>query len=132
MRVLLAITNTDLRLSIELLLSQEPSFHVVGVASEAEGLVALINSAQPDVVILDWDLPRLSVKQLISLLQNEGMVHFIVLGKEPGQRESILDAGATAFVVKGDPPEALLEAFRHTRAQLGPPPQERPVISKEE
>ena len=104
MRILLAIEDGDLRLSIELLLSQEPSVTVVGFASEAEGLLALLDSARPDLVILDWDLPGRPIIELMSRIRTHFQtVRFIMLGKEPASKEAALLAGADAFVVKGDP-----------------------------
>ncbi len=119
MRILLAIEDSDLRLSIELMLSQEPSVRVVGVASQAEGLLALLDSARSELVILDWDLPGQPVTELMSHLQNHiPKIHFIMLGRDPALKETVLQAGADAFVVKGDPPEKLLAAFRLSRSWL--------------
>ena len=119
MRILLAIEDGDLRLSIELLLSQEPSVTVVGFASEAEGLLALLDSARPDLVILDWDLPGRPVTELMPhILIHFPKIRVILLGTEPAFKEMALQAGADAFVVKGDPPEKLLDAFRQARSRL--------------
>lgn len=120
MRILLAIANADLRLSIEILLSQEPSVHVVGVASEAVGLQALLDSTQLDMVILDIELTGQPAADLKSLIQDyKPEIPFFVLGREPDQREPVKEAGAIAFVVAGEPPEMLLQAFRQARAHLG-------------
>ena len=119
MRILLATEDGDLRLSIELLLSQEPAVRVVGVASEADGLVALIASTRPDLVILDWDLPGRPLAKPMACTQTDGhSIHFLVLGKEAAMKASALHAGADAFVVKGNPPEELINAFRMTRQSI--------------
>ena len=52
MKILLAVADTNLRLSLELVLSEEPSVTVAGTASEAHGLSALIKSTQPAIVLL--------------------------------------------------------------------------------
>ena len=119
MHVLLATKYADLRLSIELLLSEEPGVIIVGTASEAEGLLGLIGSAHPDIVILDWDLPGRSAPDLLAQASDLwGRARFIILGARPEIREQARQAGAAAFVVKGDPPEQLLLAFRRTRKEL--------------
>lgn len=119
MHVLLATKHPNLRLSIELLLSHEPGVAVLGAASETEGLLALIKSTSPDIVILDWDLPgRLMVDFLDEAHILAVQAKFIVLGNQPEMRRQALQAGADAFVVEGDPPEKLLAAFREARTQI--------------
>jgi DNA-binding NarL/FixJ family response regulator len=119
MHVLLATEYADLRLSMELLLSEEPGVTIAGTASEAAGLLGLIGSTHPDIVILDWDLPGRSAPDLLAQASDLwGRARFIVLSALPDVREQARQAGAAAFVVKGDPPEQLLLAFRQTRKEL--------------
>jgi DNA-binding NarL/FixJ family response regulator len=116
---LLAVPDTDLRLSIELLLSEEPGVVIAGVASETEGLLALIASTKPDIVILDWDLPgRPAADRLIQTSLIPDQPQFIVLGSRLAAREEARQAGMTAFVVKGEPPELLLTAYRQTKMEI--------------
>lgn len=118
MRILLAIDDGNLRLSIELLISQEPSVNVVGVASEKEGLLALIESTRPDLVMLDWDLPGRSPTNLMAHMRNHlPRISFIMLGNEPTLQITALHDGADGFVLKGEPPEKLLTTFREVRFQ---------------
>jgi DNA-binding NarL/FixJ family response regulator len=115
MRVLLATPDTDLRLSIELLLSEEPGVVIAGVASETEGLLALITSTKPDIVILDWDLPdRPPADRLFQASQLKSRPRFIVLGSSLAAQEETQQAGAMALVVKGEPPEQLLAVYQQT------------------
>ena len=58
MDTLLAIHSPDLRLAVDLLLREEPGINVIGVASETEGLMALLRTTQPDLILLQ--LPKLS------------------------------------------------------------------------
>lgn len=119
MRVLLATRHADLRLSIELLLSEEPGVFVVGAASEALGLMALIHSSVPDIVILEWDLPGRADSSLLNeALTRDESPKFIVLTSQPNLEKLIRAGSEIAFVMKGDPPERLLAAFRNTRVQL--------------
>jgi len=119
MHVLLATEYADLRLSMELLLSEEPGVTVAGTASEAAGLLGLIGSVHPDIVILDWELPGRSTPDLLAQASDLwSQARFIILGARPEIREQARQAGAAAFVVKGDPPEQLLLAFRRTRREI--------------
>ena len=119
MRVLLATKFADLRLSIEVLLSEEPGVTIVGAASEAEGLLGLIGSAHPDIVVMDWGLPGLPAADILARASAIWeRAKFIILGGRPEIREQAHRAGAAAFVVKGGPPEQLQAAFRRTRGAL--------------
>jgi DNA-binding NarL/FixJ family response regulator len=118
MRIVLATGDTDLRLSIELLLSEEPGVKILGGASDTEGFLALVESTCPDLVLLDWDLPGRPVEEVLGqtkLFQVQPKL--IVLGRHPGSKEEALGAGADAYVDKGDPPEKLLAAFKHLNSK---------------
>lgn len=119
MHVLLATKHPDLRLSIELLLSQEPGTTIVGTASETEGLLALIKSTSPDIVILDWDLPGRPVAKLLSKKSiSRDRTRFIVLCTRPEMKNQARQAGADVCLVKGDTPDELLTVFQQTRNEL--------------
>lgn len=126
MKILLAVKDTNLRLSLELVLSEEPSVDIAGTASEADGLSALIKSNQPAIVILDWNLPGRPLSAVIAETHRRlAAVKFIALGSSPADKEQALADGANAFIVKGDPPELLLTAFRAIRRQIQTTPIDR-------
>ena len=119
MKILLATKDPDLRLSLELVLSEEPAVTVVGTASETAGLSALIRSTQPAIVLLDWNLPGQPPADVLakSCCRPEA-AYFIVLGDTAEDKKPALTAGADAFVIKGDPPVQLLTAFRAVRRDI--------------
>ena len=119
MHVVLATEKTDLRLSIELLLSEEPGVSIAGTASETEGLLALINSTKPEIVILDWMLPgRPAAGILAEAKKAHSSIKFIALAGRLEIADQARQAGADAVVVKGDPPERLITEFRRIRTQV--------------
>lgn len=114
MRIVLATGETDLRLAIQLMLSEEPGFMIIGSASDCEGFTALVKSTSPDLALLDWELPGGDTKDVlleIKSLELEPKILLIVLGRQSGQRETALQAGADEYVVIGDPPENLMRTF---------------------
>ncbi len=118
MDIVLASQEYDLRLALEMLFREQPGAYVVGSASRADGLLALIQTACPDLVLLDWDLPgRPSMEVLAEVSSADCRPKIIVLGKDPEARSVALAAGADAFVVKGEPPEQLLIAFRQVSSE---------------
>ena len=119
MKILLATEDPNLRLSLELVLSEEPAVTVAGTASESEGLLALIKSTRPAIVLLDWNLPgRPPADILAQSCCRPESAYFIVLGSSAEDKLMALSAGADAFVVKGDPPDQLLTAFRTVRKEI--------------
>jgi DNA-binding NarL/FixJ family response regulator len=115
MRVLLATKDQNLRISLQLLISEEPGLRVVGTASETNGLQALISTTHPDLVIVDWDLPGRNVGELLEETKNNSQPgKFIVLGRDAEDKSAALDRGAHDFVHKAAPPENLLNAIHRT------------------
>ncbi len=113
MRVLLADDQNKVRSALRLLLGQEPGLSVVGEAIGVEGLLAQMETACPDLVLLDWELPGLSTAELLPTLRALcPRLRVIALSGRPEARRAALAAGADAFVSKGDPPERLLTTLR--------------------
>ncbi|HIQ06369.1 MAG TPA: response regulator transcription factor [Anaerolineae bacterium] len=119
MRVLIADDQPQVRSALRLLLKQEPGIVVVGEASDAEQALELAAEQQPDLVLLDWELPGWDGSAaLVGLQAIQPGVVVIALSGRPEACRAALAAGADAFVSKGDPPERLLMAvndFRHRR-----------------
>jgi len=116
--VLLAIMQLDLRVALEILLREEPGTNVVGTASEAASLRALLQTARPDLVLLDWDLPGHPPASLLAEARSLApRPQVIVLGRDLDVKPAALAAGADAFVLKGDSPGQLLAAIRQARLQ---------------
>ena len=118
MRLILAAGESDLRLALQLLLTEEPNVDVVGTASTEPGLLALLNTYQVDLVILDMDLLSKNSHNLISKIKNsESNPKLILLKDEKADQQAISELGIVAYVNKSEPPERLLAAFR--RISLG-------------
>ena len=119
MDIVLASQEQDLRLALEMLLREQPGAYVVGTAGHADTLLALIRSACPDLVLLDWNLPGQPLAEVLAQVQSvEPIPKIIVLSKDGEARGAALAAGADAFVIKGDPPKQLLVAIDQVSSQL--------------
>ena len=118
MDIVLASEERDLRLALELLLREEPWAYVVGTASHAGALLALVRTACPNLVLLDWDLPGQSPSDLIAEVASaDPHPRIIVLSKDADASQVALAAGADESVVKGDRPALLLDALRRVGSQ---------------
>jgi DNA-binding NarL/FixJ family response regulator len=113
MRVLLADNRVEVRSALRFLLEQEPGISVVGEAAEAGALFAQAEAIQPDLVLLDWDLPGARAADLLPMLLTCcPYAKVIVLSGRPEARQEALTAEIFAFVSKGDPPEWLLRTLQ--------------------
>jgi len=127
MRVLIADDQPQVRSALRLLLKQEPGLTVVGEAGDGELALALAAEAQPDLVLLDWELPdqgpsgasRTAQHRLLPALRERcPSLKVVALSGRPEARQAALDAGVDAFVSKGDPPERLLDAVHRCSASF--------------
>jgi DNA-binding NarL/FixJ family response regulator len=113
MRILLADDQSKTRYALRLLLEREPELDVVGEAAEAEALMVQLRTTQPDVVLLDWELPGLAVIGGLPALRTIcPQLLVIALSGRLEARRAALAAGADAFVSKSKPPSQLLATLR--------------------
>ena len=113
MRIFIAEADKELRLAFQMLLHQEAGMHVTGMAIHSKGLVAQIAASEPDVLLLDWDLPGQPVPDLLADLHKvEPRPVLAVMGVRPEVEQTALAAGADAFVSKSLPPNRLLALLR--------------------
>ena len=123
MRVLVADGQAAVRSALRRLLKEEPGLIVVGEVVRADELLDQAAATQPDLVLLDCELCGLSAsfrptagqarwRLLDALHRLRSHPKVIVLSGRPEMRQAALDAGADAFVSKGNPPERLLTILR--------------------
>jgi DNA-binding NarL/FixJ family response regulator len=123
MRVLIADASAKARSAIGLLLSERAGAHVVGRAGCADDLLALASTVRPDVLVMDWELragrchsgPAAKAEILEPLRRALPRMRIVALSARPEERERAFAAGVDAFVAKGEPPSALIEAVGVTR-----------------
>lgn len=112
-RVLLADDNDQLRSALALLLETRIGVVIVGEARSLEELWAGLAAAQPDVVVLDWELPGEPRAGRVEALRIAVPgVRVIVTSARPEAAAQAYAAHADAFINKADPPEAILALFR--------------------
>ena len=109
MRILIADGQSKVRFALRVLLDRQPGIKVVGEVVCARDLLTEADVADPDLVLLDWELSGLTaVGSLSALREIRPNLYVVVLSGRSEARQSALDAGADAFVSKIDPPERLL------------------------
>lgn len=112
-RILLVNHEPEARSALREALAQEPGLKIVAEAEDTLGMLSRARLTQPDVVLLDWDIPNLNKQDLLFAIQclfPNPLV--IVRGTKPDSRREAMSAGAAAFVSKCDPPEVLIVTLR--------------------
>lgn len=113
MHILVADDQSDVRSALQLVLEQEFGVSRVSEAEDAERLIVQLSAIQPDVVLLDWELPDLAPRDtIVQLRDTNPELCVVVLSGRPEARRPALDAGADAFVSKIDSPDRLLKTLR--------------------
>jgi DNA-binding NarL/FixJ family response regulator len=99
-----------------MLLDDEPGMVVIGMSDRSKGLLTVVRTSQPEVLLLDAGIAEEATPQLVSdlhRLQHHPKV--IVLSPEPQTAATTLAAGADGFISKTGPPDELLPILRKMR-----------------
>lgn len=112
MRIFIADRQTATHSALRMLLASEPDIDIVGEASNKEELLARIESVQPDVLLIDWELTGRMAALVSRLRQAASTVKIIALSSRPEAQKEALRLGVDAFVSKGESPARLLSTLR--------------------
>jgi two-component system, NarL family, response regulator DesR len=120
-RVLIAEDQGMVLGALAALLELEPDIEVVGRARDGREALELIQTAKPDVVLTDIEMPRMTGLELAAELKRRGSPARVVIlttfGRG-GYLRRALDAGAAGYLLKDAPAERLAEAVRRVHAGL--------------
>ena len=118
LRIFLADPDRDSRLGMQMLLEHQPGMRVVGIAVRSEGLVGQVGAAQPDVVLLDWQIIASTPADYIKNLHLiESQPQIIVIHVRPETRREAEMACADWFVSKDGPPDQLLKTLNEIKPE---------------
>lgn len=114
-RILLVDDHTLFRSGIKALLSRVPGFEVVGEAGDGLEGVKRAVSLQPDIVLLDLNMPGIAGKEAVQLIVEEAPeVKVIVLTVSENAEDLIeaMRAGAQGYLLKNIDADDLIAALR--------------------
>jgi DNA-binding NarL/FixJ family response regulator len=104
------------RSGLQALLTVSPQVKVIGEAANGQEAITLIEQQQPQVVLMDAQMPGMDGIQVAQIIkQRWPAIKVIILTMYPAYETQVQAAGVDGFLIKGGPVDDLL------RAVLGSP-----------
>ncbi|HYE33335.1 MAG TPA: response regulator transcription factor [Methylomirabilota bacterium] len=122
-RVALVEDDERVRGSLIMLIGGTPGYELVGSFPDAESALLELPQLQPDVVLMDVQLPKLSGIECVRLLKPKLPKTQIIILTVYQDEECVFDAlgsGAVGFLRKDTAPAEILEAIRDAHAGGSP------------
>ena len=114
--VVLADDQALVRAGFRLILEGEDDLAVVGEASDGEEAILTVGRLQPDVVLMDVQMPKLDgLEATRRIAQDPGIRSRVLILTTFEQDDYVFEAlrgGASGFLLKNTPPEDLVQAVR--------------------
>jgi len=117
--ILIAEDQGMMRSALASLLDLEDDMSVVATVGRGDEVLAAVRQAEPDVVLLDIELPGRSGLDLIGDLVRAAprcAVIVVTTFGRPGYLRRALESGAKGFLVKDDPVDELAASIRRVLA----------------
>jgi DNA-binding NarL/FixJ family response regulator len=118
-RVLIADDDPVMRMLLGAIISRAPELDVAGEAEDADGAIAAAERLSPDVALLDLEMPGGGGPAAARAIRERAPgVRVLALSahEDDAARTEMADAGAVGYVVKGAPPDAIVQAIRAAAA----------------
>ncbi len=118
-RLLIADDQALVRSALAALLALEDDFEVVAEVGRGDAVVAAALQTEPDVALLDVEMPGLDGLAAAAALHQEApacRALIVTTFGRPGFLRRAMEAGARGFVVKDAPAERLADAVRRVAA----------------
>ncbi|WP_440602836.1 response regulator transcription factor [Bacillus sp. GB_SG_008] len=115
-RIIIAEDQRMLRGALGALLDLEDDIEVVGQAENGEEALRLIEKLQPDVSIMDIEMPiqsGLDVAETLRKQQSQCRVMILTTFARPGYFERAMKANVHGYLLKDSPSEDLAAAIRN-------------------
>ncbi|NOX63914.1 MAG: response regulator transcription factor, partial [Chloroflexi bacterium] len=114
-RIFLADDHSVLRAGLRALLEAEPDMRVVGEADEGASCIQQVVALQPDVVLLDINMPGVNGLEALKRLREQApdsRVLILTMHDDAGYLRQALGLGGAGYVLKQAAGDELLMAIR--------------------
>jgi len=116
-RLLLADDEPTVLKGWRMRLAAEPDITVIGEAADGETVLALAPTLLPDVVLMDFEMPRMNgiatTEALHTVCPNAAVI-ILTIRDDAAARTCAAEAGVSAFITKRGSMDELLAAIRQT------------------
>jgi DNA-binding NarL/FixJ family response regulator len=114
-RILIVDDHPVVRDGLRALLTRQPEFRVVGEAGDGDEALRLVSVLQPDVMLLDFSMPKksgLDVMRELSRTLPQVRTILMTAGVEKADMVRMLQHGIRGMVLKGSSTELLFKCVR--------------------
>jgi DNA-binding NarL/FixJ family response regulator len=112
-RILIVDDSLSFRMGLRALLEIQPDMQEVGMAPSGYKAIELVEELQPDLVLLDAQMPDLTGIEVTQKIKSRWpKVKVILMTMYSDFRLKAIEAGADTFITKGIPPEHILSLIR--------------------
>ncbi len=114
-RILLADDHTLIRRGIRNLISNNPALDVIGEVGDGEELLVFLETSQPDLLVLDISMPKLTGIEAVSKVKKlypAIKILMLTMHKNKQYFYHAMSAGADGYLMKEDSDEELLLAIK--------------------
>jgi DNA-binding NarL/FixJ family response regulator len=122
-RVLLADDHPIVRMGLARLINAQPDIEIVGEASDGQDAITLTRQILPNVVVMDVNMPKMNGIVATRIIRNdfpEVQVIGLSMGDEVIDGRAMQVAGASDYLMKSGPADAILAAIRRAGALSQP------------
>ena len=114
-RILVTDDHSILRAGLTALLNAEPDLTVVGEASDGAECLRVAQAVQPDVILLDINMPGMNGLEALPMLRQvapQSRVLVLTMHDDTTYLRQVLSAGGAGYVLKQAADKELLSAIR--------------------
>ncbi|EOE2896308.1 two-component system response regulator NarL [Klebsiella pneumoniae] len=117
--ILLIDDHPMLRTGVKQLISMAPDIQVIGEASNGAQGIELAESLDPDLILLDLNMPGMNGLETLDKLREKSLSGRVVVFSVSNHEEDVVTAlkrGADGYLLKDMEPEDLLKALQQAAA----------------
>ncbi len=134
-RILVVDDHTLVREGFARMLELSPELQVLGQAASAKDALEMVKTLQPDIVLMDINMPGMNGIEATRILKNEYPDVEVIILSMYDEEQYVLEsvkAGATGYVLKEISPEDLLRAVKtvHNGGSMIQPSLARKVLKE--
>lgn len=114
-KVAIVEDNQTTREGLKTIIDLSPDYRCVSLCQTAEEALSVLPGHQPDVVLMDIQLPRMSGVECVARLKEllpQVQVVMVTVYQDPDRIFRALRAGASGYLLKRATPEMVLNAIR--------------------